>query len=184
MTSISQEFHRYLAVPLAELKAAGISTTALIRCGSIRTANVRFGRERGLAPYFEFAGDGQFCWLIGAYEVDYLIDVVAWRPDKPERFSRLTRKAWGIGIDRALSPNRISDNPDRLPPARVYRTPLSWLQGGADGIVILDPERARAELWHVDQLAAADQHHGHQLKQLMKRPAWSGQVLIPKQVAA
>ena len=104
---------------------------------------------------------------------------VAWPVDKPQRHARLARKAWALGVDIALSPNRIGDDSDRYPPTYVYRDPISWLRAGCDGLVILDGEKARDELWYVDELRAEDEALGLELESLMKPPKWPGRVCIP-----
>ena len=84
----------------------------------------------------------------------------------------------------ALSPNRLGERPNRLPPVRIFRDPAAWLGAHCDGLVILDGDKARDELWHVGQLAAQDEMLGRRLKKLMVQPQWPGTVLVPRKQAA
>lgn len=168
-------------VPVDTWRGVGITPAAVIAAGGIRRAPVKFDEHPVLGRWFEFVDDGLVAWLVPSYRDEVLIDVVAFLPNRPAVFAPLSRRAWALGADRAMSPNRIGDDPDRLPPVRVYRTPLAWLRGSTtEGLVILDAERARDELWHVGRIAGEDVEHGHELQRLMRPPRWPGEVLVPQ----
>ncbi len=162
----------------------GVTPQAIIDAGGIVIAEVTFAKDRTLGPWFEFSDDGEPALILRCEESGLLIDVAAMSLTHPTRFARLERRAWALGPDLALSPSRLGNDPHRLPPVHVYRTPLSWLQGGADGLVILDADKARDELWPFRQIAAEDQHHGQQMKRLMRRATWREQIVVPRRVDA
>ena len=89
-----------------------------------------------------------------------------------------------LGADQALSPNRIGDHPNRLPPVQIHRTPMTWLQAGCDGLVILYSATARDELWDVRELRGEDFDHGQQLRAMMRVPPWRGRICIPAEATA
>lgn len=169
---------------LDHLFATGVTPRAVIDAGGIAIAEVSFAEDKVLGSWFEFTDGGEPALSFRCTEDDWLIDIVAMDMKSPTRFARLERRAWALGPDIALSPNRLGDDPDRLPPIRIFRNPLTWLQGGCDGLVILDPDRARDELWRTSRLAGEDEVHGRQLKRLMVPPSWNGQVLVPRRTAA
>jgi hypothetical protein len=68
------------------------------------------------------------------------IDVAAWSPPTGQLATWLGQ-AWAIDQYRALAP-QISDH-GALP---IFRNPLSWLRSGRDGIVIIDPEKAKWQI--------------------------------------
>jgi hypothetical protein len=180
--SIVDEFHSLPPVPIVDRTAAGIpaKVETITRTGGIRQACARFAFEPALGRYFEFSGEGLPCWCVATYEGGLLVDIVAWPLGKPRRYAALCRKAWALGGDDALSPNRLGEDPDRLPPIHVYRDPMSWLRAGAEGLVILDAARARDELWPHSELRAEDETHGRELEALMVSPVWAGKVMVPR----
>ena len=143
--SIVDEFHALQPVPRDDRTAAGIPARAetISRCGGLRQARARFAFEPALGRYFEFSAEGLPCWCVAAYEHGLLIDIIAWPLGKPRRYASLERKAWALGADDALSPNRLGPDSDRLPPIHVYRDPMIWLRAGTEGLVILDAARAK-----------------------------------------
>jgi hypothetical protein len=88
-----------------------------------------------------------------------IIDVAAWSPPTG-RLATWLGQAWAIDQYRALAP-RISDH-GALP---IFRNPLSWLRGGRDGIVIIDPEKAKWQIAYLGcTLLAEDVPHGQALR--------------------
>lgn len=68
-----------------------------------------------------------------------LEDILAFNPNEPEKWWMRTGGAPLLGAG-ALSDQLLGK------PLHVYRTPLSWLKGGCDGVVLLDLNRAFVDL--------------------------------------
>jgi hypothetical protein len=87
------------------------------------------------------------------------IDLIAWRPDEPVRWSLFYDAAGLLGSDNAVNPASYSAGP--LP---VRASVHAWLQAGASGVCILNPARARATLRKAaGPIAATDERHALRL---------------------
>ena len=164
------ELERLPLVPVAEWQCAGISRQAILNHSAIRKARVRFGDD-----HFEFDACGTAVWVLPCIEDGLTVDAVAWEPDRPERFSRLECRAWCLG-------DATFDWWDLGKPLAVWRSPLSWLRNGSDGVVILDWQEARHQLPD-RQLVAEDEVHGAEIRNRMQPPAWQGSVMLRKAAA-
>ncbi len=103
--------------------------------GAARIATTRDG-------LFEPHDDGELALIVpeGVPEVpawDEIHDLVAFMPDDPARWWRRRGDVDLLGASNMTS--------WRLAPLIIHETPLSWLQGGATGICIVD--------WSFDPLA-------------------------------
>jgi hypothetical protein len=146
----------------------GVTGPAIAKAGGFGVAGVAFMKDR-----FEFDGPAE-AMVLPVYEGAHLIDLVAVDSKRPIRFARLYGRAWCLGNDfNAWEPNAA------LP---VWRTPLRWLQAGAEGIVIMDWAAAYWQLPDAD-LVAEDEHHGQQIRRLMMPDPWRGQVLVRRAAA-
>jgi hypothetical protein len=110
--------------------------------------------------------------LVPCLERGELLDLVAFGFARPERFWRRLGDAWALGADR------IADHwPGQ--PIRVVRSPLAYLQAGADALCPLDWRRARHELTGFDLLAeSAD--HAAELDRRLTLPARHPKILLPQ----
>lgn len=103
-------------------------------------------REQGQAPFgivnVEITSDGTFLPGVGpAYIVQpvtiggEIVDLVAWRSMRPERWVTRTGAAWALGED-ALEADYWNLTEPHAPTIRA--TPLDWLRAAGDGFCILD----------------------------------------------
>ncbi len=84
---------------------------------------------------FDFHDDGERALIVpeGVPEVpawDEIHDLIAFKPENPARWWRRRGDVDLLGA--------FNITPWRLPPLTIHETPLSWLQGGANGICIVD----------------------------------------------
>ena len=84
---------------------------------------------------FEFHDDGELALIVpeGVPEVpawEWIEDLIAFKPDNPGLWWRRRGAVDLLGASNMT--------PWRLSPLTIHETPLSWLQGGANGICIVD----------------------------------------------
>jgi hypothetical protein len=95
-----------------------------------------------------------------------IIDLVAFHPLHPDRWALRRDVAEWLG---AIEPQYLA--PDPVP---VWRSPLSWLQAGCRGIVLLSRERISQYrvLSGLGEVVAEDLQHAVELRCIVERP-WS-----------
>jgi hypothetical protein len=169
------------AAHLVLLFELGVMPDDLRSAGGIRTARVRFAGagfewddESGVAAFISPCWTPQWCGDALGWSVE-MVDAVAWRPDRPRTFARLAGVAWCLGEDAVMAARHGAS-------LRVLRTPLAWLQAGAEGCVVLDRQRAWPELLSVRRLIADDDAHARDLRALAQPPAWRGRVDVARQL--
>jgi hypothetical protein len=97
------------------------------------------------------------------------IDLVAWQRQKPHRIVQAVGAIEALSVEQILNP--ASWFAGR--PLFVHRTPLGWLRGGCQGIVILDPDGVRCRLQKLPvrsggyDLAAESPEHGRELRRCL-----------------
>ncbi len=125
----------------------------------IATARVeRVGRRFAFRPE-----DGSEALIVVARdELGADLDLVAWSP-RGGWTAPWIGDAGLLGLQDLLS-QRFVD------PLRVCADFLSWLKGGRNGVLILDPREARRHLAGLT-LMADDLEHGAKLKRLLEGPA-------------
>ena len=141
----------------------------MAKVGGVVIKKVKFGADLG--GYLEFGDDSTQALIIGCFDCDHLVDVVAADIKNPKRFARLERRAWCI--DQHFDWWNVGD------PLTVWRNPLTWLQNGGDGVVIFDFEEAH---WQLPDrtLIPEDDTHGRQIRAALQPKPWSGQIMIRK----
>lgn len=86
---------------------------------------------------------------------------MAFNPNEPEKWWMRTGGAPLLGAG-ALSDQLLGK------PLHVYRTPLSWLKGGCDGVVLLDLSRAFVDLVTAPNgLVGEDGAHTDELRRMI-----------------
>lgn len=113
--------------------------------------------------------------IVPPYDGDFLIDLIAVDAKRSTRFARLRARAWCLGQDfNTWKPTS---------PLPVWRTPLTWLRQGAEGVVVLDWAQA---YWEIpdNNLIAEGEHHGQQIRNAMKPDPWRGRVMVRRAEAA
>ncbi len=139
----------------------------------------------GLAPIkpicdglFEFTEDGQAAVIIPAYNghpgfldatperhLEELGDLVAVDLDHPDRFWR--RRGEALVLGNAFLEIAGQEN-EGVP---VFKTPISWLRSGGDGVCILDWDYARDLLLNAE-LIAEDVELGTRLEAALAPEIW------------
>ena len=145
-------------------------------CGGVYIAPAQFD-----LPWFDIVEDGEEVAVVETLAEDgvTVVDLVAWPIDDPTRF------ATAIGAAAVLGEN-VASNPVTYfagAPLRLFRSPLTWLQAGCDGAVILD--QARGARWLLElpssRIAAEDDEHADQLM-AAKTALFNGQdFVVPRQ---
>src|SRR5262249_36760452 len=91
-------------------------------------------------------------------QVGDVVDLIAWRPEKPERWALRRGSVTWLG---AIGPQLL--DPDPVP---IWRTPLAWLQAGGMGLCLLSQvlhDRQRI-LLGIRHILAEDVEHGRELR--------------------
>lgn len=114
-------------------------------------APVRFDDFNG---FFELAlGEQQAIVVIPACDDGYR-DAVAFDPNNPNRFARLTGCAFALGEAQISNPATYAYGGH----LQLWRSPLEWLAGECRGAVIIEeaPATVRARLMSVPRIACPD----------------------------
>ena len=96
--------------------------------------------------------------------VGQAIDLVAWRPDQPQR--------WGLRRDIGFCLGEVwlsaaawdSSGIERLP---LFATPLDWLLADCQGCCVLRPSQAWAHMNPLDAVTVADVSHGNAVEKML-----------------
>ncbi|HWL06441.1 MAG TPA: hypothetical protein VNQ99_16160 [Xanthobacteraceae bacterium] len=132
---------------------------------------------------FDFSDSGELSAVIEVFDIDLetVIDLVAWPCSDPVRFATAFGIAAGLGIDQVTNPASFFLGK----PLAVHHTPLSWLQAGGQGVVILDDRSAPRWLGEaLGRLAAEDLEHGRRLARVLHGYLDLRRILAPVQEAA
>lgn len=156
------------------LKANGVTGGTVSRPWPINCAMVRFVGGR-----FTPAGDGERALTVPAIEDGEIVDIAAWAP-RSGRLAPWRGIAFGLGIDDALNPATYWSGGA----LHVHRSPLSWLQEGRVGLVILRPEMAHVYLAGVPALSFDDQRHAVEVSRHMDPPRRRKPRLFVRRTAA
>jgi hypothetical protein len=94
-----------------------------------------------------------------------LIDLVAWRPDRPDMIATRTGAASWLG---AIEPQYLAPSP-----VAIWRSPLGWLRAGCRGLALLTPDPA--EGWRIlsdctGGVVAEGEQHAAELRRILERP--------------
>jgi hypothetical protein len=133
---------------------------------------------------FDFADPGEreaeAAAVIEAFgqDAEKVIDLVAWPLAAPGRIATLFGEAMLLGVDRIANPATYYASQH----LQVFKTPLSWLQAGCAGSVIIDPHCARFVLRSaLGPIAGEDLDHARAIQKLTHFPAH--RVLAPLRAA-
>lgn len=96
-----------------------------------------------------------------------LIDLVAFRSNTPNAWLLRTGDGWCLGLETGLERHTWGD------PVPVAVSPLEWLQGGAQGLCILDWDAAELHyLAGVPELVCSNEHQAAMLRSALTRPVY------------
>lgn len=117
--------------------------------------------ERGLYQ----PGDGPLHVLTPVYEGGEVIDLIAWRSERPMDWAWRTGLGWALGADEIRRDYWPGD-----PPLQLHATPLDWLRAGGLGLCVLDWEADELEgLRHVHAIEA-DEWIAVRLRRALSKP--------------
>ena len=127
---------------------------------------------------FELASDGPNALIIGADLLDDgLDDLVAWCPERPDRW-------WHrLGFARLLNEYAVLRAMGCREPLLLWRSPFNWLRMGCDGAVVLDWPLALPLLRGVSEVVAEDVDHGTEIERRL-RDRRGPRIMIPRRAAA
>ena len=151
---------------------------------SITSAQIQWFRGKGVTPdalahpelpvisTAVFNGDGTFDFshddeahrvivFMARDEQGKPLDLVAWAP-QIARLAAWYNSAPLLGMEQLYAPRL--DREQGLP---VYETPLQWLIGGRDGVVIINSARAAVILCRADPLKVGSYEFGRRLGNLV-----------------
>ncbi|MEY9189156.1 hypothetical protein [Bradyrhizobium ottawaense] len=128
--------------------------------------------------FFSFADDlgvlGELAFTIVVFSNAGMIDVAAWQPET-ERLAVWRGDGFALGERQIHLPNPLAGG------LHVFRSPIDWLRASRRGIVIVQPQFARAVLADVPVLVAEDEQHRKELQELF---LFSGPQIILPEVAS
>lgn len=170
LNAASADFHA--------LVAAGVPRDWLwTGAGKFGVANIQ-PRRSGL---YDPDPDGRPAVILPVYplvqfEPSDVFDLVAFRPDRPTR--------WWLrqGLASILNPHaveRAACTFGKRESLKVWSTPLDWMRGGGEGIVILeDGIRLRSALAGVDEIVAGDLELGSAIERRMQAEYAAPRILV------
>jgi len=119
------------------LRAQDVNYAALLdRIGPICQRRIAFGR-RLLSFELDELGWPGFIMAVHDINGKSVIDLVGWPKRRPQDFGTYFGYAGLLGGDAAVNPASFAEEP-----CPIWWTPISWLQSGARGCVVLDPHVA------------------------------------------
>ncbi|MDX6807171.1 hypothetical protein [Terrihabitans rhizophilus] len=138
----------------------------------VKVAMIRYQPE----ARFNFDGNGVRAFVLpvrDAYEA--VIDLAAWRIDRPDKVARLEGRASCLGEGLLEAPETYFGGR----PLSVYRDAMGWLRAAGQGVVIIDRANAWRRFLEVPSIAGEDTQHGLELQTLLTPPVPSCRVLVP-----
>jgi hypothetical protein len=127
---------------------------------------------------FDFDDNGVRAFVLPVRDIDEaVIDLAAWRIDRPDKVARLEGRASCLGEGLVEAPSTYFAGR----PLHVFRDAMGWLRACGQGVVILDRPNAWRRLLDVPSIAGEDGEHGVELKDLLRPPAPPCRVLVPSE---
>lgn len=109
----------------------------------------------------------------GAVWLGDIVDLVAFPQQRPQR--------WALRRDSAIVLGAIESQLLEPSPVRLWRSPLSWLRGGAVGLCPLTrrPAELQQILLKCHAIIAEDAAHARDLKRIAERPYRTPEIVAP-----
>ena len=150
-------------------------TTCLGIDGMFGVARVRIDADGTYEP----AEDGVGAIVVAVIEHNELSDLLAFRTTDPSRW-------WlRLGLAGYLGEAVVDYAAFMSMSLRLNRSPLSWLQAGCNGAVVLDWRFASSALLNVPEIAAEDIEHGEEIeRRLLKFSPVLPRIVVPFREAA
>lgn len=111
------------------------------------------------------AGEGTECVVMPVHADGALVDLVAFRTDRPSRWLLRTGIGWALGSDQVCVPDWDNE------PLPIWRTPLDWLIAAGTGLCILDWDAPELRDLLLVEAIEADRDIGRRLLDILSRPA-------------
>lgn len=109
--------------------------------------------------------DGELRLVLPVHEDGELVDLVAFRSDDPESWLLRTGYGWALGLEDGLGRHTWGY------PVPLSVSPLEWLQGGAEGLVVLDWDAPELHyLADLPHLVCSSDALATQLRTALSRP--------------
>ena len=147
---------------LRRLSAAGVSGCAIVAAGLIGMERVEF-----LGPFYQPCPGGKIAFVAPVFDGAALVDLCAWRPQKPEQWAQRLDVGFALGDDAVKAALWSPETPLQL-----FPSPMRWLQTGAVGACILRPSEAWFELRELSAVVAVDIEHGNAVDRMLTPPTW------------
>lgn len=156
----------------SQLATLGISGKAAAKAGGVAWAKGQF-----FGGHFELDSAGQHVMVLPVCHGEKPVDFVAF---DQTHYGALYGDVFALGEDHLINPPVFGD------PINVYPHPISWLQNGCDGIVILRPQDVWHQLANYEFLSCEDVAHGREIERFLKPPSPHAKILVrqSKKVAA
>ena len=111
-------------------------------------------------------GDGPLHLIQPVMDGPDIIDLVAWRSMRHDRWGLRMGTGWALGVDNITEPGGWDSSS-----AHLIGTPLNWLRAGAADTVVLDWEAREIEhLRHLSEITCSDRVVAKLLTDALKRP--------------
>ena len=149
--------------------APGVLGEALgVDAGVVRNTGIGLVSAGFYGDFWEPEEAGRRAVTVPILEDGVVVDIVVFRLDAPHRWWVRSGYGKALGLDaadqvRAATPIWRLPNDPPPPPLPLYSTPLSWLQNGAAGVVILHPRWSDYVLGEIDSVIAEDSGHARDL---------------------
>jgi hypothetical protein len=169
--------HLLLELPSREelhaLRAAGLPRQMELDMRFlVKVARIRYLPD----ARFNFDSNGVRAFVLPVRDTDEaVIDLAAWRIDRPDKVARLEGRASCLGEGLLDAPETYFGGR----PLHVFRDALGWLRACGQGVVILDRPNAWRRFLNVPSIAGEDAEHGIELKSLLRPPTPPCRVLVP-----
>jgi hypothetical protein len=150
-----------------------------VGCASVIPVVSHHGKRFDYARVGNEVFDAMVVEALGADD-ETVIDLVAWRLDRPDRPFTMFERVGLVGLSAALNPATFFMGAA----LQVHDTPLGWLQSACRGCAIVIPELAARQLRDVGgPIAASSLAQGRRIRALIDsipQPA----ILVPERRAA
>lgn len=167
---------------LAIFRAAGVSDRLTLTGRGLGGAFCLANIETAPDGTFTFDEAGHAAVVIAIHdEHGEIADLIAWRSDQPGRWWRR------LGMATFAGESAVREAAFFRHPLKVYVSPLSWLQSGCNGAVVLDTDAdIRADFDNIPHIEAETLALGEAIeRQLAERTAFrQPKIQVPIQEAA
>jgi len=154
-------------------QAQGVGGHAFVDAGLFGADSVSFeGACYEPTPY------GEPAIIQPVIEHDEIVDLLAWSPKQPDRMATRLDYAAVLNLDA------VSYADWHKTPLVVHATALDWLRASCNGAVVIDMQRAWAQLHGVSEVTTTDHELATKLRAILRRPWPAPTVSVARKAAA